>query len=667
MQIALFIALSSVKLRLKFFIVLSLLTAVPLLVLLFGVVDRMETELSKRTDKELRVTLDKMADEMTLIIENQKAIARGLTHVPVVRDFAAVVAKPVGAGVSAEEYQRRAERLEQFFVNYQRMVPSIQALRYIDNTGKTVVKVKEGKPVEPKSRDELFNRLYIADQSNKSFFKYTIDVNKDKDVVMSDFELGQVSADADFCPAMVRYSAQLKDEVDRTEGMLVVNMWGTRLDSTIEASLGGYPGVAYVVEISDDKDRDGIYLYNRDSRKRFGNQLQTNYRFSNEISPAEWEHIRGTKEHGSLYLADGRMLFYSLFRPYQSRPNTVWLLLIQTDHAALFAPIDKMRHSIWLLLGILLVISLLISVWAAWQLAKPVNSLAKVIKDYADGDHRARYKDKRHDEIGTAGDAFNYMTSRLEKAEQERDKAEKSACQSERLASVGQLAAGIGHEINNPLMNIMSLAALIEDAVKNDEQATSDLQLLQKEGQRCAKIVQGILSFARESKPDYHELDVSQLIDDTLKLLKHRIESAEISLATELQPNLKIVGDSNQLQQVLVNIILNAVQASAKNGKILIKSYQNTDNVMIEIIDAGTGIALQDLPKVFDPFFTTKAEGEGTGLGLSVSYGIVKHHGGTIQLENRDGAGLRVVILLPFHPKVEKTHHLEFLEAEHVV
>ena len=665
MQIASYVAFSSMHLRPKFFIVLTVLTAVPLLVLLFGVVDRMKIELSSRTEKELHVTLDKMADELNLILENQKAISRGLTYVPVVRDFASVVGKPIGKGVSAEEYQRRAEKLEQFFLNYQRMVPSIQALRFIDMSGKTVVKVKEGKPVEPKVRDKVFNRFYIADQSNKSFFKYTTEVNKD--IVMSDFELGQVSAEADFCPAMVRYSAQLKDEVDRTEGMLVVNMWGSRLDSTIEASLGGYPGAAYVVEISDNKDRDGIYLYNRDSRKRFGDQLQTNYRFTNEINKQDWERIRQSREHGSLYLTDGRMLFYRLLKPYQSRPNTAWLLVIQTDRETLFAPIDKIRKSIWFLLATLLIVSLLVSVWAAWKLAKPINVLAQVITAYADGDHNARYHDKRHDEIGVAGGAFNYLATSLEKAESERDKAEQSARQSERLASVGQLAAGIGHEINNPLMNIMSLAALIENAVKDDEEAANDLRLLQKEGQRCARIVQGILSFARESKPHYREFDISQLIDDTLKLLWHRIESADITIITELEQNLHIVGDSNQLQQVLVNVILNAVQASSQNEKIHIKSYKDIDYIAIEIIDTGAGIALNNLSKVFDPFFTTKAEGEGTGLGLSVSYGIVKHHGGTIHLESRDGAGLRVVILLPIHPTSENILHQDKVEAENVV
>ncbi|MBI1423069.1 MAG: HAMP domain-containing protein [Gammaproteobacteria bacterium] len=652
------------QLRQKFFIILTLITAVPLLVLLFGVVDRMETELSKRTEKELLVTLDKMADELTLILENQKAIARGLAYVPVVRSFAAIAGKPVGKGVSAAVYQRRADELEAFFLNYQRMVPSIQALRFIDTNGKTLVKVKEGKPIEAKMKDVAFNRLYIADQSNKSFFKHTMDENKD--VVMSDFELGQVTTDADFCPAMVRYSAQIKDEVESLEGMLVVNMWGTRLDSTIEASLGGYPGNAYVVEISDDKDRDGIYLYNRDPKKRFGNQLQSKYRFSNEFSPQQWQQMRDTKMHGSLFLQDGRMIFYRILSPYKSRPATKWLLLIQTDRKTLFAPIDKVRKSIWLMIGLLLIVSLLVSVWVAGQLARPVNALAQVITDYADGDYAARYQEKRKDEIGAAGSAFNYLASSLEEAENERARAEKSARQSERLASVGQLAAGIGHEINNPLMNIMSLAALLEQAVKHDQQALTDLELLQEEGRRCARIVQGILSFARESKPDYHEFDMSQLVEDTLKLLRHRIQNAEIKMATELKPDLCIVGDSNQLQQVLVNVILNAVQASPRNSKIEIKSYKDIDYVAVEIIDTGTGIAKDNLTKVFDPFFTTKSEGEGTGLGLSVSYGIVKHHGGTIHLENLNGAGLRVVILLPFQVPAENVQNKEEREVNHV-
>lgn len=653
------------QLRQKFFLILSLLTAVPLLILLFGVVDQIESEVRTQTEKELHISLDKMADEITLILDNQKSIARGLAHVPAVSQFAAIINKPLGDEIKPEEYQRRADDLEQFFLNYSHVVPTIQALRFIDNQGKTLVKVKEGKPVEPKLLDEKFLRLYVADQSSKNFFKYTVGVNRD--VVMSDFELGQVTTEADFCPAMVRYAATVKDEVDRVEGLLVVNMWGKRLDSTIEASLGGYPGNAFVVEMNDGTLRDGIYLYHRDTDKRFGNQLKSQYRFTSEITTGEWQQIKANRERGSMYLDDGRMLFFRTLAPFETRPNTTWLLLIEADSKTVFAPIEEMRRSIWLLLGLLLVISLLISVWAAWQLAQPVHELADVITRYADGDHSIRYQDKRKDEIGIAGKAFNYLTSSLEKAELERDKAEQQVRQSERLASVGQLAAGIGHEINNPLMNIMSLAALVEESVRDDEQAKSDLQLLQKEGQRCARIVQGILSFARENKPDYREFNMSELVDETLALLQHRIESADITVITDQEHDLNMVGDMNQLQQVLVNIILNAVQASKAGGKIHIKSYKDIDYIAVEILDSGAGIRPDAFNKVFDPFFTTKKEGEGTGLGLSVSYGIVKHHGGTIHIENDKEAGLRVVILLPFNAILENNNNDTILEASHAI
>jgi len=653
------------QLRHKFFLILSAMTAVPLLILLFGVVDRAESELRIQTENELHITLNKMSDEIRLILDNQKAIARGLAHVPVVQQFASFTYKKSNIDNNPSEYQRLADDLELFFLNYSHVVPSIQALRFIDPQGKTLVKVKEGKPIEAKLVDEKYKRLYIADQSKKTFFKYTLGMQQD--VVMSDFELGRVTVDADFCPAMVRYSATVKDELDRKEGLLVVNMWGTRLDSTVKSALGGYPGNAFVIEINEGTVRDGIFLYHHDISKRFGNQLGSQYRFTNEITQEEWLYIKDNRKKGSLFRADGRMLFFQTLSPFESRPGTSWLLLVEADSKTVFASIDNLRQSIWLLLGVLLVISLLISVWAAWHMSHPIHELAEAITRYADGDHSVRYNDTRNDEIGIAGKAFNYLTSGLVKAKQERDKAEKLARQSERLASVGQLAAGIGHEINNPLMNIMSLATLIEEGVKNNNEALNDLNLLKKEGERCARIVQGILSFARENKPDYHDFNMSQLIEDTLDLLQHRIESAEITVVTELEHELILVADMNQLQQVLVNIILNAVQASNSGGIIHIKSYKDIDYIAVEIMDTGAGIKNHEMSKVFDPFFTTKKEGEGTGLGLSVSYGIVKHHGGTIHLENSPGKGLRVVILLPFQAEIESHPDDKILEEKYVI
>ena len=633
-------------LRHKLFLIIALLSCVPLLVLLFGVVNRLETEIRDRTEKEVHVSLGKMAEELRLIIDNQQSIARGLIHDLAIRQFASVTEKPVDKRASSLEYRQRAETLEQFFLNYQKAVPDIQALRFMDRQGKTLVKVKEGKLIPPKLYDEEYRRMFVSDQSNKAFFKQAID--HPSDVIMSDFELGQTTENADFCPAMVRYTARIRDEVDHEQGVLVVNMWGKRLDATIEASLGGYPGQAYLVELNDDAARDGIYLYHKDSSRRFADQLKSEFRFTNQISSQEWQSIKNGKDVGTLRSTDGRMFFYRILRPFVTRPSVGWLLVIEADTATVLKPVYNLRKSIWWLLGILVLASLISAVLVAWRMTKPVYQLADTMKRYADGDGTSVYTESRGDEIGAAGRAFNYLTSRLQQTEQERDKAVRVACQSERLAAVGQLAAGIGHEINNPLMNIMSLAALIEDEVRDKApQAYADTQILQKEGRRCAGIVQGILSFAREKPPEYREFDMVALITETMQLLQHRLAAADIRTNIDMEDELLMSGDASQLQQVLVNVILNAVQASPEHAEIRIAAHNDMDHVSIEIIDSGIGIDTANINKVFDPFFTTKNQGEGTGLGLSVSYGIVKRHGGNIYLENNPEAGLRVMIILP--------------------
>ena len=648
------------QLRHKFFIALSLLTTVPLLILQFGVVERMEQEVQLRTEHEINASLDKMAGELTLILNNQKSIANGLSRVPAVRHFAnSVVPK------KANVYNKRANNLERFFLNYQHSVPSIQALRFIDTSGKSLVKVKEGKPIDAKKFDPKNRRYYVADQSSKQFFKEAIKSAHQGKVVISDFELGQVTFDADFCPSMVRYSVPVRDELDELQGLLVVNMWGTRLDSAVKSAMSGYPASSYIVEMNKNKLRDGIYLYHPDSKKRFANQLNTNFRFSNQVTAEEWKEMQFIESYGSTFHDDGRMFFYKAISPFQNR-DTKWLLLIEASSEKIFESVNNMRRSIWLLLGSLVVISLLLAVWASGRLTQPVHRLAEIIHKFADGERGVRYHGPVNDEVGSAGKAFNYLTTTLEQTEKEREKAVRAACQSERLAALGQMAAGIGHEINNPLMNIMSLATLIEEALgEGHDDTKNDILLLRKEGKRCARIIQGILNFARENEPSYEPFNLSELIEETLELLHHRIESSEINVITNIEKNLVMEGDAGMLQQVLVNVLLNAIQASSLNAEILVNAKQEGEKIILEIIDEGTGIEGNDFSKIFDPFFTTKSEGEGTGLGLSVSYGIIKHHGGSISIENMEETGVKVNIILPVQGKIENKE-LDYLEARNV-
>jgi len=647
------------RLRQKLFLILGLMTSIPLLVLLFGVVERIESDLEQRITAELQDTLSTMSTEVDSIISSQIATVKGLSHVPGVNDF-------ISTAYERDEnsYDDKALALKQFFLDYQKSVSAIQALRVTDETGKTILKVKEGKNIEPLLVDNDRGRYYIADQSQRSFFREAL--NTSEQVFISDFELGQVQKDAEFCPAMLRYSVPIRNEKDTFTGMLIVNMWGTRIDTAVQATMSGQSGKVYIVEANDNiTSRDGVYLYHHDTQHRFANQLGTPYRFDLDVGEDVWKTLRAQAEPGSMKLNDGRILFYNQYSPYPDG-RSKWLLVVETSEDIIFQPIAQLRSTILYLLVILLVVSLLVAVWVAGRLAQPVQHLARVIDRYKEGERRLRYREKRSDDIGVAGKAFNSLCEKIEKTKKERDKAQKAAEQAERLAAVGQMAAGIGHEINNPLLNIMSLATLAEQSIseKNNQQAEADLSLLKEEGKRCASIVQGILNFSRSSEPVFEEFNLSELLVDTLELLQHKFDKKNLVADRTVQPDLKMRGDKSQIQQVLVNVFLNAIYASPEGEIITITAYvANQNKIIVKILDHGDGITRDDAKRIFNPFFSTKPVGQGTGMGLSVSYGIIDKHHGKISIENAKDAGAIVKIILPLATSEQEERHAGIKES----
>lgn len=649
------------SIRNRLFLILTLMTLVPLLVLLFGVVEKEEQEIQLRTEHELGNTLSKMSNELQALLDAQKSLALGLSKVPVVQNFARHA-----HSASDHQYQLLSQQLANFFREYQAAVPSIQGLRFIEAGGKTLVKAKEGKLIPASSYDPLIKRAYVANQVGKDFFQSA--VSTQEDVEVSNFELGQVTTDADFCPAMLRYSVPIRYQ-GKLLGVFVVNMWGTRVDTVVEATMGGRSRKAYIAELSDNTHRDGIYLYHRDTERRFANQLGSSFRFAVDIGKKNWQSLKVSGSKGKISLDNGRQFYFQKMRPYDNR-LTEWLLIIETNRDNILASTEEIRKSILYLLVVLLLSSIITVRWLSSRIARPVQQLATIITDYADGNNSIRYEGKRQDEIGSAGRAFNYLAQNLERAEEERDKAANAALQSERLAALGHLAAGIGHEINNPLQNILSLSTLIDNYLKdeNNDEIQEDIRLLKQEGKRCARIVQGVLNFARENDLVCEKFDLAKLLDDTLILMKHSIEVNGIKLNLHLNDSLELEGDPNQVQQVLVNVIINAVHASGPDSVISIYG-QNIDNIIrLEIIDQGCGIPESDITKVFNPFYTSKKEGEGTGLGLSVSYGIINKHSGRIQLENIPDGGVKATIELPVSQSIKSAPSIQnsTVEFKHV-
>ena len=220
--------------------------------------------------------------------------------------------------------------------------------------------------------------------------------------------------------------------------------------------------------------------------------------------------------------------------------------------------------------------------------------------------------------------------------------------QNAKLASIGEMAAGIGHEINNPLNNILSYAALIErDLPDNNKELQQDIQGLRAEAKRAGKIIKGILNFARQVPPEYTEFDLHTWLKDTLLLTHSQAHKYNIEIILQETPNLLINGDRNQLQQVLVNLLMNAIQASNPGDAIKVSTSSDADFFNITIEDQGPGIKQENKDKIFDPFFTTKNVGEGSGLGLSISIGIMQYHNGSLTLNNNPNGGVNATMKLP--------------------
>ena len=224
--------------------------------------------------------------------------------------------------------------------------------------------------------------------------------------------------------------------------------------------------------------------------------------------------------------------------------------------------------------------------------------------------------------------------------------------QSEKMSAVGQLIAGVAHELNNPLTAILGYAQLLETEGLNDR-ATDYVAKLFKQAQRTHRVVQNLLSFARQRKPQKEEVDIRKVVEETLALRDYDLKVNNITLEREVESEIPaVVADPHQLEQVFLNIINNAVDAMlelGKGGTIKVRIFSNNGHVHTEFHDSGPGI--KDPNRIFDPFYTTKSVGKGTGLGLSICYGIVKEHGGDISAHNRPEGGAMLEIKLPASSK----------------
>ena len=256
--------------------------------------------------------------------------------------------------------------------------------------------------------------------------------------------------------------------------------------------------------------------------------------------------------------------------------------------------------------------------------------------------------------VGDAGKEKSYVG--IAKDITARRRMERQLQQADRLASLGQTAAGVAHELNTPLGIILGYTQLLLRGFNEQDGRHGDLEIIEKQTKNCRRIVQDLLKFARDSQTKRSYVDLIECFNEVISLLGHQFEKEGVIVKTCFEPDLpKVFADGEKLKQVLVNLLVNAKQAISGNGTIVVTSKvdQGQQGILVSVSDNGCGMSHKTAEKIFDPFFTTKPVGIGTGLGLSVSYGIIQAHGGRIEVESEEGVGTTFNILLPLSEELQ--------------
>ncbi len=417
--------------------------------------------------------------------------------------------------------------------------------------------------------------------------------------------------------------------------------------------IGARISVTTLKELTSLVGGDGVFVAN-------GN-IAASTLTKSEIQASTLPHWNtASHTHGAIVqpaVLDG-VHYLALASRFSGAPPTAdlgYVLLLSYETA--FQQLRQTEATLWLISAI----GVLLSTAAIWliigKITAPLSELRAVAEAVGNGDYNQKVHVPSGDELGKLAYAFNHMTKNIRQSHAELQKTvqtlkatQAQLIQSEKLSAVGEFVAGVAHELNNPLTSVIGFAELLKQ-VDLHPKHRSYVQYIVKSTERCHKIVQGLLSFARQHPPERVLLNVNDMVGAVLEILAYEMRTSNIEIEREFAKKIpKILGDSHQLQQVILNILNNARQAietHSSSGRIRISTEGTASHVRIICEDNGPGISAENLNKIFDPFFTTKPIGKGTGLGLSLCYGIVREHGGTISAHSKPGRGATFTIELP--------------------
>lgn len=627
------------RLPLKAYLFLWVLLAVviPLVVVLFGATAYSERLYSQEVQREIIDGLNNTASAITRRFFVEQDLATSLSQVPAVQGFLPAL-QALAEGEVHPRHEALSEQITHFFETFQGVRRSLGTVRILDSSGDTLIKVRNGQRV-PATLARLDSVAVVENGSELGEFQRQLkDLNEDS--------IGSLPSPPGFDPqdAVLNTVAPLRHELD-VVGYLAISPPLDPLDRTLDVAPRPYRASLFVAEINSvDPGRNGRLLYDDATETRFadvGNRERLQ-----ERHPSLFDQAFHLSEGQVEKPDDSGKLYFVQLAPYTDRLIS-WLFVFEIDDRYLNAPFRHTTGAVLLGLGLALVVALLLARLGVRQIATPVSGLTQALIGSSRGQPAHHLQPTGPVEIKAASKAFNRLADSLEATERERDRAMKALVQNAKLASVGQLAAGISHEISNPLNNIYSLTRLLQRHLPDDDQVLrQDVQNIREEAERASRIIRGLLNFSRQVPTNPTDFDCRDWIQDSLALVQHAALKRQIEFETELDADCVIHGDRDLLRQALINLLINAIQASPEGSRIRVQSRLRQQRLELSIRDQGPGIAPEVAEKLFDPFFTTKAEGEGTGLGLSICLGIIEHHDGSLRIDNAEGGGARAVLTL---------------------
>lgn len=351
--------------------------------------------------------------------------------------------------------------------------------------------------------------------------------------------------------------------------------------------------------------------------------------------------VRGEEYLGRVFVVDG--WYIGRYVPlFNHRSEVIGMLYVGVREAVFMDLLVAFNRTAALIALISIVVAGVIAIPLAGLITQPITSLAEANRRLAQGDMTVRVEPYGRGEIALLGRSFNNMVETLRTTERE-------LLHKEKLASMGQLAAGVAHELNNPLSTILLYSEILYKDAPGDNPFREDLGMIISEAKRCKVIVSDLLNFARQQEILAQETNLNALIDVVVGKVNHRRNFEHVDILREFDPGLPAIqADPAQLQQVFINLLNNAADAMDGKGTLTITTrLLNADSVEVRVADTGCGILPENMDKLFTPFFTTKPAGKGTGLGLSIVYGIIKMHQGQIHIQSKVGEGTTFVITLP--------------------